>query len=319
MQSSDGVGLGTFPFSKVFRIIDETDAREVVYAFLDLGGRYIQTAPYYEGVDPLMGRILRDVPRDRYYLSTLCAKNRQGVRTGTYEAIMEQCDDSLGQLGLDHLDLYMTSTTKVTDASFGETIGAMQDLQKQGKIRDIGVANVTLEQLREYNSTGIVQFVQNRFSLINPSIGDEFNRYCSEHGIGLIPYNTIEHGLLTKRILGEFELREDDLRHILPEFRDEAVDVIRRWAIAHLKPIADSADTSIEALAIWWALKQPNAVICVVGATTVEQITSSFGALEIPDEPRILNRLDEAYAALENDIRERYSQGVQEFLGNFYG
>lgn len=317
MENTARIGLGAFPFSNVLGEVTGMGAERVVKTFLDLGGEYIQTAPYYKGVDPLMGKILKNIPREKYYFSTLCAKNRQGIRSGRYEAVIEQCDDSLQHLGIEHIDLYMTSTTK-SDVPFSETIGAMKDLQKQGKIRDIGVCNVTLAQLEEYNANGDVQYIQNRFSLICQSFEEDFISYCKLHNIEIVPYNVIERGLLTNGILKEIELREGDIRRSAAYFREEAVKTIRNWIISQLQPIAQSTNASIEALALWWTLQQPQIARVVVGATKPEQIQSSLRAANISGSETLLNQINEAYDILIKEIRTKHSKGVNEFLGNVY-
>lgn len=315
-----GIGLGTFPFSNVFGLIDENEARKITHSFLDAGGRYIQTSPYYRGVDQLMGKILRDVPRSSYYWGTLCVKDRQSELSGKFKAIISQCEDSLKHTGLGYIDLYMTSTPEAKDAPFSETIEAMIELQKQGKVREIGVCNVTLAQLKEYNFNGAVKYVQNRFSILDQEMDKDVREYCVQNGIGLVPYNVIEWGLLTNKILHDLNLRPNDLRkRVLPVFDDAPVQVIREWAICYLKPLADQTNTSIEALAIHWVLNQPGVSVCPVGATKNEQILSSLKALGLSGRMDIIKQMDRAYSILVTDIRDKYGKELNDYLRNSYG
>src|SRR6185369_3384533 len=318
MKFLGGIGLGTFPLSNVFSVVNDTEAEKLVASFLDSGGKYIQTAPYYEGVDDRVAKLLKGRLRDEYYLCTLCVKNRDGVRTGQYAEILRQCDDSLKHLRVDYIDLFMTSTTKATDAPLAETLQALVHLRKQGKIREIGVSNVTLDELKEYNKHGDIRFVENRFSLLNNSLTEDFTAYCVEHGIDLIPYQVIERCLLTDRILEGIQPRPGDLREKKPEFRAEAQRVIRQWVSERLQPIASSLQTSIEALAVWWTLHQRNVSLCLIGATKASQITRALEGTRIPSRPDLLERVNEAYQDLAADVQQRYSQTVQAFLGNVY-
>ncbi|WP_158581539.1 aldo/keto reductase [Actinomadura spongiicola] len=316
---AEGIGLGTFPFSNVFSRVTAEEAERIVHAFLDGGGRYIQTAPYYEGVDSLVGSILRSVDRDRFALGTLCVKDRESRRAGSRAAVTAQCEDSLRHLGLDYIDLYLTSTTKATDASFAETIQAMLDLRDQGKVREIGVCNVTLPQLEEYNHDGAVSHVQNRLSLIDQSGDRDVREYCARNGIGLVPYNVIEWGLLTGKALDEWSLRDGDIRGGLPIFGDEPRGVLREWVVNDLRPIAADCGQSIEALAIHWALSQPGVAFCPVGATTVDQITSSLRAAELSGRTDVVSALDDAYDRLVQQVRDKSGKELNEFLRNSYG
>lgn len=317
MDNIKKIGLGTFPFSHVFGELSDKEAGKIVNKYIDFGGEYIQTAPYYKGVDPLMGSILKNIKRDKFYLATLCAKNREGIRTGKYEEILKQCEDSLKNIGIEHIDLYMTSTTK-SDVPFSETIGAMKELKEQGKIRNIGVCNVTLEQLKEYNETNDVKFVQNRYSLVCQSLNSDFINYCADNDIGIIPYNVIEHGLLTSKILENFDLRDDDLRRSVKHFRDEAVEAMQNWAINDLKPLADSINGTIERLAIWWALQQPKITRVVVGATTTNQIQNNMEGAKILKYDSLLEKINKAYDNFSKIIKEKHSTSVSAFLGNIY-
>ncbi|HSX15396.1 MAG TPA: aldo/keto reductase [Candidatus Saccharimonadales bacterium] len=315
-----GIGLGTFPFSNVFGKVSAQEAGVITQKYLVSGGEYIQTSPYYDGVEPLLGDILGEVPRNSYKIATLCVKDKNSQLAGNYDAVITQCDESLSRLRLDYVDLLMTSTPEATDAPFSEAIRAMQTLKQQGKVKAIGVCNVTLDQLKEYNATGDVEYVQNRLSLIDQDADRDVRAYCVEKGIGLIPYNVIEWGLLTNKMLGTWELRKGDLRtKVLPVFDEKQKTMLHEWVVAELKPIADAHQTSIEALAIAWALQQPGVVTCPVGATNETQIASSLQAEQLIGKAEMLDALNAAYETLAKTVGERTGQTLNTFLRNSYG
>lgn len=315
-----GIGLGTFPFSNVFGKVSADEAAAITQYYLDHGTGYIQTSPYYKDVEPLLGKILADVPRDAYKLATLCVKDKDSKLSGKYDAVIKQCDESLVRLNLDYIDLLMTSTPEAKDAPFSETIRAMEDLKAQGKIRAIGICNVTLEQLKEYNATGAVEYVQNRLSLIDQEADRDVREYCVAHGIGLIPYNVIEWGLLTDKMLQEWTLREGDLRtKVLPVFGQPQKQLLHEWIREDLKPIADECQTTIEGLAISWVLEQPGVVTCPVGATTVSQMAASLDSLESHKNSAMISKLNRAYENLINKVRSEYGVELNAYLRNSYG
>jgi len=315
-----GVGLGTFPFSNVFGKVSADEAAKITRYYLQHGSGYIQTSPYYKDVEPLLRKILADVPRDAYKLATLCVKDKDSHLSGKHHAVIAQCNDSLARLGLEYMDLLMTSTPEAKDAPFAETIEAMQELKAQGKIRAMGVCNVTLDQLKEYNVTGAVQYVQNRLSLIDQEADRDVREYCVQHGIGLIPYNVIEWGLLTDKMLQGWTLPGDDLRvKVLPVFEQKQKALLQEWVSTSLKPIADEFETTIEGLAIAWALQQPGVVACPVGATTVDQITASLESSNLLDNADLLPKLQVPYDNLVANVRATYGLEVNAFLKNSYG
>ncbi|KAA3641010.1 MAG: aldo/keto reductase [Bacteroidetes bacterium] len=313
------IGLGTHPFSNVFGRINETEVKKIVYKYLDLGGKYIHTAPYYKGVDPILKKVLKEVPRNSYYLGTLCLKDRQGLKSGKYDAIIEQCEDSLMELGVDHLDLLMPSSARGSDAPYAETMGALVDLKKQGKIRSIGVCNVNLEQLKEFNKNGDVSFVQNRFSFIDRSFSQEFIDYCEANQIFFIPYNVIEWGLLTNKILKGINLKNDDFRKKLSiMFNEEPLSVLTDWALNYLKPIANKYQTSIEAMAICWVMNQKQVSTPVIGATKTEQLVSSMQALNLEHPSEIINQLERVYSILVETVQRQKGLQLNQFIRNSY-
>jgi len=315
-----GIGLGTFPFSHVFGKVTEDEIKNILHTFLRQGGMYIQTAPYYEGVEELLGKMLKDVPRESYQLATLCIKNKDSVKSGKRESILKQCDASLSRLGLNYLDLLMTCSAHYEDASYEETIGAMLELKKQGKIRALGVCNVTLSELKEFNKTNAIDYVQVRLSLIDQEASKEVRSYCVEKGIGIIPYNILEWGLLTSKMLENWNLREGDLRtKVLPVFKPEQKQLLHEWIVTSIKPIADLHQTTIETLSIAWALSQPGVVTSPVGATSTAQIISSMNALVFVGKQDLLANLQYAYEKLQQIVKEKHGLKLNAYLKNSYG
>jgi aryl-alcohol dehydrogenase-like predicted oxidoreductase len=304
MEEPTGVGLGTFPFSNVFSRVDEEEVGRIVGAFLKAGGTYIETAPVYQ-INDLMRRVLSRVPRSDYYLSTKCVtgvdKNGEKVRSGKYESILNQCDLQLTTLGVDHIDLYMVHIPP-PDAPISETMSALNELEAKGKIREIGVSNVSLAQLKEFASFGRVRYIQNRQSIIYRALDPDLVNYCLDNGIRNIPYQVIERGLLTNKGAVGFELREGDLRWKKLEFGDTIRPIIAKWVRDYLKPIASERGISVEVLAVWWALQQPVTGCCAVGATRVEQIQEVMRASQLRLPPDTLPLIESAFQELPTQI-----------------
>lgn len=214
------VGLGTFPLAGVFSKITKDKAKDVVRTFLKSGGYYIDTAPMYGfgEVEKILGDVLKEFQRDQFYLITKCGyKDVEGKtfqtipRGATHDDVIRECDTSLKRLKQDFIDLYFVhSPDPITP--FSETMETLYKLQEQGKIREIGVSNVNLKELREYNKNGRVKFIQNRFSLINRSIDRELEKYLLDNKIGLVPYQVIDRGQLTGSVIEGMKLHDGDLR-----------------------------------------------------------------------------------------------------------
>jgi methylglyoxal reductase len=314
------VGLGTFPLAGVFSTVSNRQAQSIVDRFFDLGGYYIDTAPVYGlgQVETLLGKLLRNRPRDSYYLTSKCGwiwgADKQPTLSGRHQDVIAECEKSLSRLGVDYFDLYMSHVPD-PDTPFEETMGALESLRSQGKIRDIGVSNVSLDQLERYDRERLVDVVQNRFSLLNRSLTPPFIEFCAERGIGVVAYQVIERGLLTERAPSGLELREGDLRHKKPEFAESVRQVVGKWVGSNLKPIAADVGVSTSALAIWWTLQQPTVAYPICGATKPYQVDQNMKAIALKPPDGLLERINECYQILAEQIHRDHSMSVREYMG----
>jgi aryl-alcohol dehydrogenase-like predicted oxidoreductase len=316
----NGIGLGTFPFANPFTKVSEAEATKIVDTFIRNGGKYIDTSPTYSfgEVENLLGRILKKFNRDDFFINTSCGFIRSGdgfKKSGRYNDVIKDCDESLLRLGLDEIDLYISHTPDTeTNTPFSETIAALEDLKKQGKIKGIGVSNVTLDQLKEYNETGSVRFVQNRFSLLNQSIEPNFSDYCIKENIGVVAFQVIERGLLTERILENITLESNDLRNRKPEFAVNIKTVIAKWVKEELLPVAKKHELPLTAIAIKWALSNEFISMCQCGATNEKQVLNNIKALN-KTKSNIIQEINDAYIKLEKTLFNNYNKSVIDFLG----
>ena len=193
------------------------------------------------------------------------------------------------------------------DATPDEPISALSELKKQGKILNIGISNVNLDQLRRYNYSGEIKFIQNRLSLISPPNDNLLNDYLRVNNIFNIPYRVMERGLLTNRILMGFSLRDSDLRQTKPIFSREVAPRIFQWVVSYIKPIADKNNIPIEGLSIAWALCQPRVGLCSVGVTSVDQLDIILKSREVRLSENALQELDFAIQKLLDFVPEMYS------------
>lgn len=314
------VGLGTFPLAGVFNKINTKDAEDLVKHFLDNGGYYIDTAPLYGNgeIEKLLGRVLKNIPRDNYYLITKTVKhvdkNGNLFKSGKYNDVVTQIDNSLSRLGLDYVDQLMVHSPD-GGVPIEETLKALEKIQKDGKAKDLAVSNVNLEELKEYNKTGKIKYIQNRFSLINRSISAEFKKYLINNRIYLLPYHLLEIGLLTEIAFEDYKLRNGDLRQNLPYWNQENQRLVFDFVRNRLSPISKKAGCTIGQLNIAWALHQKIIDFVVVGTTKVEYLDINLRANEIKLNKNILEDIQNAYKDFESEIKSKYNKSVREFRG----
>jgi aryl-alcohol dehydrogenase-like predicted oxidoreductase len=318
------VGLGTFPLADVFSHISSDDSKKLVQQFIDKGGYYIDTAPMYGfgEIENLLGIALSSYSRDKYYIVTKCGyidvegKTFQTIqKSGKFDNVIRECERSLKRLKTDYIDLYFMHSPD-PNTPIEETLRAMEKLQSDGKIKEIGVSNVNLLELKEYNKSGKIKFIQNRFSLINRSIEPKLEKYMMDNSIKLVPYQVIDRGQLTGKVFeGIQNLRKEDLRNGKSDWLPDKLDVIAEWVKSSLSPIAKRLGITLGQLSIAWALHQQFMGFVIVGNTHPEYTEINLKANDIKLTPEILKEIDNAYASLETSIKEKYGQTIREFRG----
>ena len=314
------VGLGTFPLAGVFKPIAKEEAINLVRTFLDNGGYYIDTAPVYGmgNVEELLGEVLKGYPRESYYLITKCGyigiEDRKPLKSGKYDDVIRECEKSIKRLDLDYIDLYFVHSPD-PNTPFDETMSALARLKEQGKIKHIGVSNVNLAELKEYNKTGEVEFIQNRFSLLNRSIDDELRDYILKNEIFLIPYQVIDRGQLTGKVFESLNLKDEDLRKGRSDWEPLVLEVISGWVKENLSPIAKKLGITLGQLSIAWALYQKFMGFVVVGSTNKEYILVNLKADKIKLQPEELTQIDVAYGRLKSIVKDKYGKSLREFRG----
>lgn len=314
------VGLGTFPLASVFTQTTPENAQNIIHKFIDLGGFYFDTAPLYGNgeIEKLLGQSLKNIPREKYYLGTKTVKHVDAdgrvFKSGRYEDVVKQIDNSLSRLNTSYVDLLMVHLPD-EEVPIDETLRAMEDLQKAGKVKDLAVSNVSLDELVAYNTTGKIKYVQNRFSLISRSLSTEFQNYLLENNIYLLPYHLLEIGLLTNLALSNFHLRDGDLRAKLPYWNNENQIVIFDWVKNNLGPIASELGVTIGQLTIAWTLAQPFVDYVVVGTTNPDYLALNLQANDIQLNEQTITKIETAYQNFELFIKDKYSQTMRQFRG----
>ncbi len=318
------VGLGTFPFAGVFNRITKDAATLIVKEFIDKGGYYVDSAPLYGfgEVEAWLGEALKGYPRESYNIATKCGyvdvegKTFQTVRkSARFHEVIAECEKSLKRLRLSYIDIYWVhSPDPITP--FEETIHALLTLKKEGKIREIGVSNVTLGKLREYNKSGDVKYVQNRYSLLNRSILREFQVYMRRNSIQLIPYQVIDRGQLTGKVFEDLgNLHADDLRKGRSDWQPNTLEVVSNWVKSSLFPIADRLGITIGQLSIAWALSKTFVDFVIVGMTNPKYVEVNLKANSIELTKETIKDIDEKYRELEAAIQLKYGKTIAEFRG----
>ena len=294
------IGLGCMGMSWLYGSPDNAESLRVLNRALELGVNHWDTADVYGAGDNerLLAEALK-TRRDEVFLATKFANvydpsmtsHQDKVAAGvswivdaTPAYINKAIDLSLERLGVDHIDLYYMHRVDDT-LPIEETIGAMAELVKAGKVKAIGVSEVNPDTLRRAHAVHPIAAVQNEYSLWTRDSEDDVLPVCEELGIAFVPYSPLGRGFLTGQIKSIDDLAEDDWRRNNPRFQGDnfaanlrIVDIVNGIAEAH------GAKNSQDALA--WILGRSGATAPIPGTKRVKYLEENAGAasLELSDD-----------------------------------
>jgi len=268
---------------------DDNDSIAAIHRSLELGVNWIDTAAVY-GLghsEEVVGRALKSWSGSRPYVFTKCTRRQDEsgqVRTVLKSAsIREELEGSLGRLQVDTIDLYQIHWPPNPDSSdLEEGWYTLSNLQREGKVRWIGVSNFNVDQLRRASAVAPVTSLQPRYSLIHREVETEMLPYCERHGIGVIVYSPMGSGLLTgamtrERIAG---LPNDDWRKRHADFMEPSLS--RNLSLVELvKQIAHNYGRSPGEVAIAWTLQNPAVTGAIVGARNARQADGVMRAADL--------------------------------------
>jgi aryl-alcohol dehydrogenase-like predicted oxidoreductase len=284
------VGLGTWAiggagYEFAWGPQDDQASVEAIHRALELGVNWIDTAAVY-GLghsEEIVGRALQAWSGKRPYVFTKCGlrwdekgNTHRVLRAGS---IRRECEDSLRRLQVEAIDLYQVHWPVQDPAETDEGWTAMASLQREGKVRWIGVSNFNPEQMQRAQAIAPITSLQPPYSLIHRDIEAEILPYCRREGIGVIAYSPMASGLLTGVMTRERAARlpENDWRRRDPEFNEPKLSH-NLALVERLRAIGARHGRSPGEVAIAWALGNPAVTGAIVGARSPQQAEQIMGA-----------------------------------------
>lgn len=237
------IGLGCMGMSEAYDASDETEALATIQHALDSGINFLDTAdPYGDGAnEQLVGKALRG-RRDQVIVASKFGsiRDRQthslDVIHGNPDYVKRACDASLARLNMDHIDLYYLHRVD-PQTPIEETVGAMADLVKAGKVRYLGLSEMSAATLKRSASVHPITALQSEYALWSREIENAVIPACRESGVSIVAYSSLGRGLLTGHIRHEADLTPDDFRRTVPCFQGENLQK-NRALVTELEVIA---------------------------------------------------------------------------------
>jgi aryl-alcohol dehydrogenase-like predicted oxidoreductase len=267
---------------------NDNDSIAAIHRALELGVNWIDTAAVY-GLghsEEIVARALASRPGPRPYVFTKCGLrwDTQGRPHEVLKAasIQQECEDSLRRLRVDSIDLYQIHWPVDDTKELEEGWSAMAKLQREGKVRWIGVSNFDVAQMERALAIAPITSLQPRYSLVHPDVESEILPFCLGAGIGVIVYSPMASGLLTGTMTREriSSLPDDDWRKHHPDFNEPGLSA-NLALVDRLRVIGQRHNTSPGAVAVAWTLQNPAVTAAIVGARKPEQVNDMVAAAEI--------------------------------------
>ncbi len=317
--SALGLGCMSIGIAETYTSSLQSDAQAValIHRALDLGITLLDTADIYGESERLVGEALKG-RRDRVIVATkfgfttgVSANERRDAPgrmiNGSARYVHQACDASLQRLGFDYIDLYYLHRVD-PGTPIEETVGAMADLVKQGKVRAIGLSEPSAATVRRAQKVHPLAAIQTEYSLFSRDPEDELLRLLREAGIALVAYSPLGRGFLAGRFRKREDLSADDWRHGNPRFQGE--NFMQNLRLAdHLRELAQRRGCSAAQLALAWLLAKHDNVIPIPGTSSVKRLEENVAAADIELSPQELEQIEQV-APRGAAAGERYNEAM---------
>ncbi|MQS45769.1 aldo/keto reductase [Companilactobacillus mishanensis] len=291
--SSIKLGLGTNKVGghNLFKNLNDEDGYAVVKEAIDSGITTLDTA-YMYGLgrsEEIIGDVIQNYDRSKLVIATKGAQNpdKDNAPDNNPEFLKATVEASLKRLKTDYIDVFYIHFPDENTPK-DEAVAALNELKKEGKIKAIGVSNFSLDQVKEANKDGLVDIVEDNYSLVHRDAEKSLFPYLRANKISFVPYFPLASGLLT----GKYNL--GDANKFKQFSKDQFSDIMDALGVVH--KVANKTNSTVGEVILAWYMKNPDISIVIPGARKPEQVDQNVKSLDIDLRNSDYHAIDEAFA-----------------------
>ena len=311
------IGLGCMGISEGYGARDDAESMATIERALEVGLNFLDTADIY-GLghnEEFVGRAIRE-KRNAVVLATkfgfvLSNDGNQSDIDGSPRYVQSACEASLSRLGVEIIDLYYLHRVDPR-VPIEDTVGAMSELVKQGKVRYLGLSEVKPSTLQRAHSVHPITALQSEYSLWTREPESEVIPMCEELGISFVPFSPLGRGILTAKIKRSDDFLKDDMRRELPRFQGKNFQQ-NLELIKGIAEIAAQKRCTMAQLALAWVLAQGEHLVPIPGTKRRKYLEENIGAINVQIHPEEIEKINEIISP-EAVAGQRYADAMMRMV-----